>query len=66
MERIITTGNDYRLDVGSVGLGVSCHLRRRPAGREVRVVLMSNVQLIHGDCMEYMATLPDRAFELRS
>ena len=25
---------------------------------------MSNVQLIHGDCMEYMATLPDRAYEL--
>jgi hypothetical protein len=39
MERIITTGNDYRPDAGSVGLGVSCHLRRRPAGREVRVVL---------------------------
>lgn len=32
-------GNDYRLDVGSVGLGVSRCLRRRPAGREVRVVL---------------------------
>ena len=39
MECIITTGNDYRPDPGSVGLGVSCHLRRRPAGREVRVVL---------------------------
>jgi site-specific DNA-methyltransferase (adenine-specific) len=25
---------------------------------------MSNVQIIHGDCMEYMATLPDKAFEL--
>jgi hypothetical protein len=35
MERIITTGNDYRLDVGSVGLGVSCDLRRGKAGREV-------------------------------
>ena len=64
MERIITTGNDYRPDPGSVGLGVSCHLRRRPAGREVRVVLMSNVRIIHGDCMEYMATLPDKAFDL--
>ena len=39
MERIITTGNDYRPDPGSVCLGVSCHLRRRPAGREVWVVL---------------------------
>ena len=39
MERIITTGNDYRPDPGSVGLGVSCHLRRRPAGRKVWVVL---------------------------
>lgn len=39
MERIITTGNDYRLDHGSVGLGVSSHLRRCKAGREVRVVL---------------------------
>jgi hypothetical protein len=39
MERIITTGNDYRPDPGSVGLGVSCHLRRRPAGRKVRGVL---------------------------
>jgi hypothetical protein len=39
MERIITTGNDYRANVGSVGLGVSCCLRSRPAGREVRVVL---------------------------
>ena len=27
-------------------------------------MLMSNVQLIHGDCMEYMATLPDKAFDL--
>ena len=25
---------------------------------------MSNVQIINGDCMEYMATLPDKAFEL--
>ena len=25
---------------------------------------MSNVQLLHGDCMEYMATLPDKAFDL--
>ena len=39
MERIITTGYDYRLDVGSVGLGVSCHLRRCKAGRKVWVVL---------------------------
>jgi len=39
MECIITTGNDYRLDVGSVGLGVSCCLRRRQAGREVRDLL---------------------------
>ena len=39
MERIITTGNDYRPDVGSVGLGVSCCLRGGPAGREVWVVL---------------------------
>ena len=39
MERIITTGNGNRLDVGSVGLGVSCHLRRGPAGREVRNLL---------------------------
>ena len=39
MECIVTTGNDYRPDAGSVGLGVSCHLRRRPAGRKVWVVL---------------------------
>jgi len=39
MERTITVINDYRPDAGSVGLGVSCHLRRRPAGRKVRVVL---------------------------
>ena len=39
MERIITTGNDYRANVGSVGLGVSCRLWRCKAGREVRVVL---------------------------
>ena len=39
MECIITTGNDYRANVGSVGLGVSCCLRRCPAGRKVRVVL---------------------------
>jgi len=39
MEHIITTGNDYRPDAGSVGLDVSCHLRRCKAGREVRVVL---------------------------
>ena len=39
MERTITVINDYRLDAGSVGLGVSCCLRRGPAGREVRVVL---------------------------
>ena len=39
MERIITTGNDYRPDAGSVGLGVSCHLRRCKAGRKVWVVL---------------------------
>jgi hypothetical protein len=39
MERIITVINDYRLDAGSVGLGVFCCLRRGPAGREVRVVL---------------------------
>jgi site-specific DNA-methyltransferase (adenine-specific) len=25
---------------------------------------MPNIDLIHGDCMEYMATLPDKAFEL--
>ena len=39
MERTITVINDYRLDAGSVGLGVSCCLRRRPAGREVRDLL---------------------------
>ena len=39
MECIITTGNDYRANVGSVGLGVSCCLLRCPAGRKVRVVL---------------------------
>jgi len=25
---------------------------------------MANIQLIHGDCMEYMAKLKDKAFEL--
>ncbi len=64
MERIITTGNDYRPDAGSVGLGVSCCLRRRSAGRKVRVVLMSNVRIIHGDCMEAMKQMPDKAYEL--
>ena len=39
LERTITVINDYRLDAGSVGLGVSCDLRRLSAGREVRVVL---------------------------
>ena len=39
MERTITVINGNRLDVGSVGLGVSCCLRRRSAGRKVRVVL---------------------------
>jgi hypothetical protein len=39
MERIIKVINDYRLDAGSVGLGVSCRLWRCKAGREVRVVL---------------------------
>ena len=64
MERIITTGNDYRPDPGSVGLGVSCHLRRLSAGREVRDLLMSNVRIIHGDCMEAMKAMPDKAYEL--
>jgi len=53
MERIITTGNDYRPDPGSVGLGVSCHLRRRPAGRKVWVVLM----IYQGDCLDILPTL---------
>ena len=39
MERISTTDDDYRLDVGSVGLGVSCCLWRRPAVRKVRDLL---------------------------
>ena len=39
MERTITVINDYRLDAGSVGLGVSCCLRRLQAVRKVRVVL---------------------------
>ncbi len=25
---------------------------------------MSNIELIHGDCMEYMAKMPDKAFDL--
>ena len=25
---------------------------------------MSSINIIHGDCMEYMATLPDKAYEL--
>ena len=53
MERIITTGYGNRSDVGSVCLGVSCHLRRCPAGREVRVVLM----IYQGDCLEILPTL---------
>ena len=39
MERIITIGNDYRPDAGSVGLGVFSDLRRGKARGEVRVVL---------------------------
>ncbi len=64
MERIITVINDYRPDAGSVCLGVSCHLRRRPAGREVRDLLMSNVRIIHGDSLEAMKSMPDKAYEL--
>lgn len=60
MERIITTGNDYRPDPGSVGLGVSCHLRRLSAGREVRVVLM----IYHGDCLDIMPTLADKSVDM--
>ena len=44
MERIITTGNDYRLDVGFVGLGVSRDLRCRPAGGEVRDMLKTLIK----------------------
>ena len=64
MECIITIGNFDRLDVGFVGLGVSRDIRSRPAGREVRDLLMSNVRIIHGDCMTAMAEMPDKAYEL--
>ena len=60
MERIITTGNDYRPDPGSVGLGVSCHLRRLQAVRKVRDLLM----IYHGDCLEIMPTLADKSIDL--
>lgn len=30
----------------------------------MRVETIGNATLIHGDCMEYMATLPDKVFEL--
>ena len=60
MERIITTGNDYRPDPGSVGLGVSCHLRRLQAVRKVWDLLMSNVRIIHGDSLEAMKSMPDK------
>jgi len=39
MERIITAINPYRLDVGILDNPFSRDLRRRSAGREVRVVL---------------------------
>ena len=60
MECIITVINGNRLDAGSVGLGVSCHLRRRPAGREVRGVLM----IYHGDCLDIMPTLADKSVDM--
>ena len=39
IERTIEIINGNRLDVGSVGLGVSCHLRGLQAGRKVRDLL---------------------------
>ena len=64
MERIIKVINDYRSDAGSVGLGVSCCLRSRSAGRKVRDLLMSNVRIIHGDSLSAMKAMPDKSYEL--
>ena len=36
----------------------------RSAGRKVRDLLMSNIRIIHGDCMEAMKAMPDKAYEL--
>jgi DNA modification methylase len=33
-------------------------------GGKMRVETIGEATLIHGDCMEYMATLPDKAFDL--
>jgi hypothetical protein len=53
----------YRLNGGGFGCVFPRHLRSCPAGREVRDLLMSNVRIIHGDCMEAMKAMPDKAYE---
>lgn len=64
MERIITAINPYRLDAGFLDNSFSCDIRRRPAVRKVRDLLMSNVRIIHGDSLEAIKAMPDKAYEL--
>jgi hypothetical protein len=64
MERFSEIVNGNRLDVGFLDNLFPRHLRSCPAGREVRDMLMSNVRIIHGDSLEAMKAMPDKAFEL--
>ena len=64
IERFSEIINGNRLDVGFLDNLFPRHLWSCPAGREVRDLLMSNIQIIHGDCMEAMAKMPDKAYEL--
>ena len=61
MERIIKVINDYRPDAGFLDNSFSCDIRRRPAGREVRVV--SNLDIFSGKDKTEIAIERIKAFE---
>ena len=64
IERIIEIIDVDRLDAGFLDNLLFSNLRRLQAVRKVRDLLMSNVRIIHADCLPAMKAMPDKAYDL--